>query len=66
MDEKTIAMPDDKRSRGDASIPSEPSSRPSPSQVKYSGYGSSEHDFDTGLMAWLQVLGAFFLWFNSW
>lgn len=23
-------------------------------------------DFDTGMKAWLQVLGAFFLWFNSW
>lgn len=23
-------------------------------------------EFDTGLKAWLQVLGAFFLWFNSW
>jgi hypothetical protein len=22
--------------------------------------------FDTGLQAWLQVLGAFFLWFNTW
>ncbi|KAL7954893.1 putative MFS monocarboxylate transporter [Trichoderma compactum] len=26
----------------------------------------SELDFDTGIKAWLQVLGAFFLWFNSW
>lgn len=23
-------------------------------------------DFDMGIKAWLQVLGAFFLWFNSW
>ncbi|PKK41920.1 hypothetical protein CI102_14505 [Trichoderma harzianum] len=23
-------------------------------------------EFDTGIKAWLQVLGAFFLWFNSW
>lgn len=22
--------------------------------------------FDTGIRAWLQVLGAFFLWFNTW
>lgn len=22
--------------------------------------------FDTGTRAWLQVLGAFFLWFNTW
>lgn len=32
--------------------------------------GAKEYDvqfeFDTGLKAWLQVLGAFFLWFNSW
>lgn len=29
----------------------------------------SEHErttFDTGIQAWLQVLGAFFLWFNTW
>jgi hypothetical protein len=29
----------------------------------------SRHDmntFDTGIRAWLQVLGAFFLWFNTW
>ncbi|KAM0519034.1 hypothetical protein ACHAPE_004027 [Trichoderma viride] len=32
--------------------------------------GAKDYDvqleFDTGLKAWLQVLGAFFLWFNSW
>lgn len=39
---------------------------PSPPQEKASGYGNAEHDFDTGLKAWLQVLGAFFLFFNSW
>lgn len=22
--------------------------------------------FDTGIKAWLQVFGAFFLWFNTW
>jgi hypothetical protein len=33
---------------------------------KGSGYGTAEHEFDTGLIAWLQVFGAFFLWFNSW
>ncbi|KAL7942546.1 putative MFS monocarboxylate transporter [Trichoderma barbatum] len=27
---------------------------------------AEELDFDTGIKAWLQVLGAFFLWFNSW
>jgi hypothetical protein len=25
-----------------------------------------QFNFDTGMKAWLQVLGAFFLWFNSW
>jgi hypothetical protein len=25
-----------------------------------------EPTFDTGLVAWLQVLGSFFLFFNSW
>ena len=25
-----------------------------------------EPTFDSGTKAWLQVLGAFFLWFNSW
>ncbi|KAH8801789.1 major facilitator superfamily domain-containing protein [Xylogone sp. PMI_703] len=29
-------------------------------------YGNDERDFDTGVKAWLQVLGAFFLYFNSW
>lgn len=32
--------------------------------------GAKDYDvqleFDAGLKAWLQVLGAFFLWFNSW
>ncbi|KAL6799974.1 putative MFS monocarboxylate transporter [Trichoderma sp. SZMC 28012] len=27
---------------------------------------TEELEFDTGIKAWLQVLGAFFLWFNSW
>lgn len=26
----------------------------------------SEPTFDTGLISWLQVLGSFFLFFNSW
>lgn len=25
-----------------------------------------KQDFDTGVKAWLQVLGSFFLYFNSW
>ena len=31
-----------------------------------SEYEKEEKGFDKGLKAWLQVLGAFFLWFNSW
>jgi hypothetical protein len=30
------------------------------------GYDNTEQDFDTGIKAWLQVLGSFFLYFNSW
>ena len=53
-------------SGGDA-VPDSDTSSPSSSQrEKQSGYGNSEHNFDKGLKAWLQVLGAFFLWFNSW
>jgi hypothetical protein len=31
-----------------------------------SGYHNPESQFDTGFMAWLQVAGSFFLFFNSW
>jgi hypothetical protein len=37
----------------------------SPTQMR----DESGHDintFDTGITAWMQVLGAFFLWFNTW
>jgi hypothetical protein len=34
--------------------------------VKEPGYQNGESSFDTGLIAWLQVLGSFFLFFNSW
>lgn len=27
---------------------------------------SGQQEFDAGVMAWLQVVGAFFLYFNSW
>ncbi|KAL7936149.1 major facilitator superfamily domain-containing protein [Trichoderma chlorosporum] len=30
------------------------------------GYENAKQDFDTGVKAWLQVLGSFFLYFNSW
>jgi hypothetical protein len=66
MDEKMLEIPDEEKSGGDTSLPSVPSTAPSPPQVKDSGYGTSERNFDTGLKAWLQVLGAYFLWFNSW
>lgn len=33
---------------------------------KSPGYGQDDVQYDTGIWAWLQVLGAFFLWFNSW
>jgi hypothetical protein len=36
------------------------------SEIKDSGYQNEEGSFDTGLDAWLQVLGSFFLFFNSW
>jgi hypothetical protein len=49
---------------GESSIPAD--GEPLARQEKMSGYEDAEHSFDTGLKAWLQVLGAFFLWFNSW
>ncbi|RFU76400.1 major facilitator superfamily domain, general substrate transporter [Trichoderma arundinaceum] len=30
------------------------------------GHDDEKQDFDTGVKAWLQVLGSFFLYFNSW
>ncbi|KAL7952448.1 major facilitator superfamily domain-containing protein [Trichoderma compactum] len=30
------------------------------------GYDNTKDDYDTGVTAWLQVLGSFFLYFNSW
>lgn len=35
-------------------------------QATDSGYNNTESQFDTGFLAWLQVLGSFFLFFNSW
>ena len=40
-----------------------PLSEPEP---KDSDYQNGEQGFDTGLTAWLQVVGSFFLFFNSW
>ena len=28
--------------------------------------GKKGQEFDTGLKSWLQVVGGFFIWFNSW
>lgn len=61
-DEKTIGLSDGSGDGEDPPIPSDPS----PSREKDSGYGNAIHGFDTGLQAWLQVVGAFLLFFNSW
>lgn len=37
-----------------------------PTAAEESSYNNHEPSFDTGVLAWLQVLGSFFLWFNSW
>lgn len=62
LDEKTIGSLGD-RGEGDTSISSADAP---PAAPKDAGYGNTEQDFDTGLKAWLQVFGAFFLFFNSW
>lgn len=44
-------------------------SMPVPQVVKAehnTGYDNAENEFDTGFVAWLQVAGSFFLFFNSW
>jgi hypothetical protein len=62
IDEKALSN-ENVRDGGDASMSS---ADPPPSEQKDTGYANGEHDFDTGLKAWLQVFGAFFLFFNSW
>ncbi|KAL3481215.1 major facilitator superfamily domain-containing protein [Aspergillus californicus] len=42
-------------------VPAQPAQPTQPAQEK-----QQEPTFDTGLTAWLQVLGSFFLFFNSW
>ena len=46
----------------------DPSAVPARAQVisSFAEYSNGEQDFDTGLTAWLQVFGSFFLYFNSW
>lgn len=61
-DEKEDEFGDNIKSGGDTAR----NSPPSAPQENESQPPVVEHEFDTGLTAWLQVLGAFFLWFNSW
>ena len=55
-------MSDHLNDKGDSVAPSQPAAR----QETSKGYEDTEQDYDTGIQTWLQVLGAFFLWFNSW
>ncbi|KAH8700604.1 putative MFS monocarboxylate transporter [Talaromyces proteolyticus] len=62
-DQKSIGISNNAVDGGDSSVSSAPSP---PQEEKKSGYGNEEHEFDGGLTAYLQVLGAFFMFFNSW
>ncbi|KAL2000081.1 hypothetical protein VTN02DRAFT_3570 [Thermoascus thermophilus] len=64
MDEKTVVEPAQDE-RGRAAALSAETGPPSPER-KASDYANGDQTFDTGLMPWLQVLGSFFLFFNSW
>lgn len=65
IDEKTVEPISDNKDGGDYSL--NDSDLPSPEQEqKDSGYHNAEQSFDTGVKAWLQVLGSHFLFFNSW
>ena len=51
---------------GEEGIPSSENSVPDPPNADESvGYNNAEHEFDHGFKAWTQVVGAFFLVFNS-
>jgi predicted MFS family arabinose efflux permease len=63
FDEKTIGPISDNGDGGNDSL--NDSDHP-PLEQKDSGYQNAEQNFDTGLTAWLQVLGSHFLFFNSW
>lgn len=68
-DVKKTAEPisNDSRDAADSSLNGSDPPLPEPEpESKGSGYQNGEHEFDTGLMAWLQVLGSHFLFFNSW
>jgi len=42
------------------------SSLPNDTEVSSAQEREKEITYDRGLKAWLQVFGAFFLWFNTW
>ncbi|EEA21559.1 MFS monocarboxylate transporter, putative [Talaromyces marneffei ATCC 18224] len=62
--EKAIETSNDSVHGSDTTIP-KTEEQPAP-QANNTGYNNAEHEFDTGFTAWLQVLGAFFLFFNTW
>lgn len=50
-----------------SATPGAEESKISPSSMTATEYGHDKAvEFDKGLKAWLQVLGAFFMYFNSW
>jgi hypothetical protein len=61
--EKVIETSNDSVNGSDSTTKAE---EPLAPQVNNTGYNNAEHEFDTGFTAWLQVLGSFFLFFNSW
>ncbi|KAL2218741.1 putative MFS monocarboxylate transporter [Thermoascus aurantiacus ATCC 26904] len=65
MDEKTVVEPTNNNDNGNEGALSSESDPPSP-EKKASDYQNGEQTFDTGFMPWLQVIGSFFLFFNSW
>jgi hypothetical protein len=62
--EKAIETSNDSVNGSDSTTP-KIEEQPVP-QANNTGYNNAEHEFDTGFTPWLQVLGAFFLFFNSW
>lgn len=65
MDGKTVVEPTNNNDNGNEGALSSESDPPS-SEKKASDYQNGEQTFDTGFMPWLQVIGSFFLFFNSW
>lgn len=60
--EKTLEDPTISKSEVISTTESDPPS----SELQQSDYQNGDQGFDTGLKPWLQVLGSFFLFFNSW